>query len=325
MSTLEIVDIHHLKCEEFTDLQRAAYAKHLEKLGATVDYMTPDFYRWKLNPPAGSAKIATVWEHGSMAAATAIFPVYLCLGDIRLRGWQYSDAATRPIHRKKGFFDLTNQALKEEIQPNEVGFSFPNHRSVHAFFKLGSINKGVITTWVNPMIFSTARPSSHISEVTRFSDEQDTLAERFAFCGKTLLFRSSEYLNWRYVQNPVYNYSLFVFRKDGEQKGFAVARTAQVMNQDLTLVMELWGLQPSVERALLRYAVRWAKMQRTKRIILLDNGLNLSSGILTGFLPVPSFLLPKKQVLLAFATSGEASKKILNSKWRAQTGDWDAF
>lgn len=325
MASFEIVDIHHLRCEEFTDLQRAAYAKHLEKLGAAVHYMTPDFYRWKLNPPAGPAKIATTWEDGSMVAATAMFPVHLCLGDVRILGWQYSDAATRPSHRKKGFFDSNNYALKDKIQRNEVGFSFPNHRSVNAFFKLGSINKGVITTWVNPMILPIPRPSPHISEVTHFSDEQDTLAEHLAFCGRTLIYRSSDYLNWRYVQNPVYKYSLFAFRKDGESKGFAVARTAQVMNQNLALVMELWGLEPSVECALLKYTVGWAKRQRAKRIVLLDNGFSLRSGILTGFLPVPAFLLPKKQVLLVFTTEGAESKEVLESKWRVQTGDWDAF
>ncbi|MFX0199539.1 MAG: hypothetical protein ACFFCW_25745 [Candidatus Hodarchaeota archaeon] len=325
MMEIDIVNAEDLDYKAFVALQKEAYAKILKKTSVSDSYMTPAYYRWKFNPPAGSAMIAFIREGGIMVASSAQFPVHICLGNTKLCGWQQCEAATLPSSRKKGYFHKCNSLLIDAIKPNNIAFAFPNQNSKHEFGKLGGKEKGIVTTWINPWSLFGKSSSSRISEVACFDKEQDALAERLVHHGKTMLDREAAYMNWRYVQNPVFKYTLFAYRKEGEQLGFAVVRRAHVLNQEIALIMDLWGLESYIEQALLRHITGWAESEGLRKIIFLDNAFRLIDGLLSGYIPIPSYILPKKQILMGFAKSGEKAKRLMNNKWRVQAGDWDTF
>jgi hypothetical protein len=269
--------------------------------------------------------IAFFMEGGTMVASSAQVPLHIRLGDTKLFGWQQCEAATLPDSRKKGHFGKCLSSLKDSLRPNDISFAFPNQNSKHGYSELGAEEKGILTTWINPWSLLGKTSSSSISKIACFNKEQDALAERLAHLGNTMLDRGAAYMNWRYVQNPAFKYTAFAHRKGDEQLGFIVVRRAQVLNHEVALVMDLWGLESSTERALLRFVTGWAKLEGLRKIILLDNGLRLIDALLTGFVPIPSYLLPKKQILMSFVKSGEEARKVMDNTWRVQTGDWDSF
>lgn len=325
METFDILDAKNLDYEALAVLQKEAYAEILKKMGVSNSYITPDYYRWKLNPPAGSAMIAFVMEGGAMVASSAQVPLHIRLGDTRLVGWQQCEAATLPNSRGKGYFRKCLSSLKDALEPNDISFAFPNQNSKQGYGELGAKEKGIVTTWINPWSLLGKRFSSSISKIACFDKEQDALAERLAHLGRTMLDRGAAYMNWRYVQNPAFKYTSFAHRKEGEQLGFAVVRRAHILNQEVALIMDLWALGSSTERALLRFIAGWAKSEGLRKIVLLDNGLRLIDGLLTGYVPIPSNFLPKKQILMGFAKSAAEAKRLMDNTWRVQTGDWDSF
>jgi hypothetical protein len=325
MTTFELMDADHLDYEAFVNLQRTAYADLLTKVKVSNDYMTPEFYRWKFHTPAGPGKIAFVSEDNCMASTNAIIPLELYFGQQTIRGWQACDAATLATARGKGYSSGCLRNLFETLKTNEILFLFPNKTSIRYVEKTGFRNKGIITTWVKPAHLLKKRTSPNVIKITKFGKDVDTLAKRLVVSDTVLLSRSANYLNWRYSNHPVTEYTSFIYREMNEQQGYSVVRTTNVMGLKMALVMELWGVTPSVKKALLRSIAEWAVDRHIKWITLQDNGQSILGGLRMGFISIPAWLLPKKQVLMVCATPGKLSEKAINNDWRIQIGDWDGF
>lgn len=324
MVSVEVLDCHSLDYEAYSNLHKEAFSELLSRLRHDDAFMTPQYYQWKYHPPEGSAKIAIVLEHGKMVATNGMFPLRIRYGDFSIRGWQSCDTATLPGSRGKGYYVRCLRALEKEVQPNELFFGFPNRTSLPGFSKVGCQQRGVITTWVNPFPFRGRGVSVNITEVDRFDQRQDSLAEQFTHLDGPMLDRGSAYMNWRYYDHPIHKYTSFVYQKDGNWQGFAVVRRVQAMDRNAALIMELWGLYPEVSRSLQRHIGGWAAEQGLKRVVMLDNSFTLANGLKTGFFPIPSLFLPKRLVLMGYAKGGEA-ETVMERKWRVQGGDWDTF
>lgn len=324
MVSVEVMDSHDLDYETYSNLHKEAFSELLSRLRYDDAFMTPQYYQWKYHPPAGSAKIAVVLEDGKMVATNGMFPLHIRYGDFSIRGWQSCDTATLPSSRGKGYYVRCLRALEKEVRPNEIFFGFPNRNSLPGFAKAGCQERGVITTWVNPFPCKGKWVSVNITQVMRFDYRQDLLAEQFTQLGGPMLDRGSAYMNWRYHDHPIYKYTSFVYQKDGNWQGFAVARRVEAMGREAALIMELWGLFPEVLRSLLGHMVGWAKGQSLKMVAILDNSLAPGNALRAGFFPIPSRFLPKRLVLMGYAKGGEA-ETIMKKKWRVQAGDWDTF
>ncbi|MBW1880478.1 MAG: GNAT family N-acetyltransferase, partial [Deltaproteobacteria bacterium] len=272
MGTFKLLDADDLDYEAFAALQREAFAEVIERAGSTADWMTPELYRWKYHPPAGNALIAVVYEGDDLVAANAMFPLEIRHGGDAVRGWQSCDTATAPRGRGQGYFVGCLHTLGEALQPEEIFFGFPNHNSMRGFEKVGWTSRGLVTTWVNPLSLLGRGPTAEIQPAEGFAAEYDALADQLASSGKVHVARSAAYLDWRYTRHPTHRYQTFACRDEQGLAGFVVARTARAMNRDVSVVMDLWGSRPGVERRLLRRVSAWARQQRTRTLVLLDTG-----------------------------------------------------
>ncbi len=88
--------------------------------------------------------------------------------------------------------------------------------------------------------------------------------------------------------------------------------------------MELWAESAAAHRELIRAIRRWAWRRRAPFLAILCAGTVKRPLPRAGFVPVPSSLLPKRQVLMGLGT-GPRSSSLIRGRWRIQTGDWDAF
>jgi len=100
-----------------------------------------------------------------------------------------------------------------------------------------------------------------------------------------------------------------------------VVRNVNFGNRKIAVVMELWGLNSTIKKLLLRSVAHWARKQDIKIILFQDNNQTLLGGVQIGFIYMPSFLLPKKQFLMVFGKL----KSYTKYNWWIQFGDWDGF
>jgi hypothetical protein len=323
-ASVEVVDARTLDYEAFTALQLEAFAALLSERGASNAHMKPAHFRWKFAPPTAVAKIAFVREGERMVATNAKLPMDVRRGGETIRGWQSCDTATALDARGKGYFSSCLDALVSALGSDEVFFGFPNQNSMRGFEKLGWRVNGAVTTWVGPAPLPSFAGDSEVVAVDRFDDSADTFAESLYADASPVLERSAEYLNWRYVECPSHLYERLVLPGASALRGFAVIRKAQALGRDVTLVMELWGRDTRAERILMRAVRKRASGQRTHLVVLMNTTWSRTLGFTAGLFPLPLRLLPKKQLLMGMAT-GPRSRALLETPWRSQTGDWDAF
>lgn len=323
MARIEVVEATDLDYEAYSRFQKEAFRGLLDRSGVSDSFMTSEFYHWKYHTPVGYGRIARVLEGTEVISSSAMMPLRICDGDMSVIGWQCLDVATIPRARRKGHFFSTLKALVGSLEPNEIFFAFPNSSAISAFTKLGCRENVLLTTWINPFAFVSKREYDKIREVERFGSEEDILAKKLRESGP-LLDHSLDYLDWRYFNHPNNKYTFFVHEDGDSHTGFAVVRKTHVMNKDIVLVMELWGLNRLVEIRLLRHVAAWSIVQGQSTIVMMNAGISFGEGFSAAFLPLPSILLSKRQVLVVY-TTGQKAKSMIEKKWKVQTGDWDVF
>jgi hypothetical protein len=323
MDRVELYEADQLDYAAYASFQKEAYQDLLIRTKATDSHMTPDYYRWKYFAPAGKARIARIKEGNEVVSSSAMIPFWIRNKDVRAIGWHVLDVATLPKARKKGYFSQSLKKLFGTVSADEIVFAFPNASSLPSFANLGCRENVLLTTWINPAVFLSARSSPHVKEERRFTEEHDIFFKK-ANPQAPFLEHDAPYCNWRYIRHPNNTYVFFTYRRNGVCGGFAVARKARVMDRDLGLIMELWGENTHVKTALLRHAAHWAGTQGKRMMAMMNTSLSFLGGWGAFFFPVPSIFLPKRQILVLHA-EGEKTKKLMDKKWLVQTGDWDVF
>ena len=127
--------------------------------------------------------------------------------------------------------------------------------------------------------------------IDRFGAWVDPLTDRFRslYVALALVRRDAEYLNWRFVDNPTYDYDMFDVRVDGESAGYLVLkifRDAVSGNAFGDIVDLIWTRDdPALLEAMLRYALGHfaAQSVRSASIWLETNTLLDSVGSALGF------------------------------------------
>ncbi len=321
MPRLEIIEADRLDYGVYADFLRRAYRDLLEKNKASDAFMTPDFYRWKYRTPAGLGRVALIKEGDEILSSSAMIPYHLKDDAGSLVGWHCLDVATIPPARRKGHFFATLKGLFDALPREGLVFAFPNAASIPSFLNLGCRAKQILTTWINPCAVLTGAHSPRVLKcegipLDTFSQDLETKAPAVR--------RDQDYLRWRYAEHPNNAYHYFLHEYQGDRRGYAVARLASVFGRDFALVMELWGRSWSDRVRILRSVAAWAVQQGKKMLFMMNTDFSFGEGLASGFAAVPSFLLPKKQVLVVYPL-GAPAERFLHQRWKLQTGDWDVF
>lgn len=321
-STIEVGSASDIDLTAYAAFQRQAFRDLLDRSQATDAHMTPETYRWKYLPPDGPAKIARVTHGGETLSSSAMIPLRICHRGRSFRGWHCLDVATLPKARRRGFFLATLKALRATVPADELFFAFPNASSIVSFRKIGCVENRILTTWINPGAALVGRRDANIEQIERFDPRHDvigtTIPVEGPFCS-----RRPDYLNWRYSDHPLNTYVLLVYGTR-ECQGICIVRSARIMGRDFALVMEIFGSSPRIRGALLSHAAAWAHDSGIGMMALMATSLPWRTALKTLLVPIPSALLPKRQVLVLHG-EGEGPRALMSRKWVLQTGDWDVF
>jgi hypothetical protein len=317
---ISVITSDELDYVEFSGLQQEAFA---DVPGQTERLLiqTPDYYRWKYNAPAGTAKIALARIDGELVAANAMFPLTISAGPIRIPGWQSCDTATHPKARGKWLFSKCLHELKAVLGQDEFFFGYPNKNSESGFRKF----KWTTIDQLHFYLFAGLGKASG-SSIVSLNDGLDRFAPQlkgFMPDGTVAIERSYEFLNWRYLSHPVYTYHLFGYVEREELLGYIVLRKVQFSHIKFGLILECWAHQDAVRTSLYKFAAKWASQNGCHATMLLAINNPIKASLTARLIKVPERLSPRKFLLMGDVLP--IQHLLENREWTAFAGDWDGF
>jgi len=219
-----------------------------------------DRYIWlyKKNP-YGKAKAWLVVDEksGEPAGFTAVFPRAVKVGNQEIICWNCGDFSVNKKYRSLGVAIKLRKAAKECVDKGMVPFLYahPNNKMLVVHLKVGhtvigkmlryakllNINSkleeilGKNFTWIskiiNPLMKFTSpeifRKKKYEFNITKdiFGNEFDSFFDEIKENYCVLGVRNAQYLNWRYIENPLYDVETIILKKNSHMVGYLIFST----------------------------------------------------------------------------------------------------
>lgn len=180
-----------------------------------------DYWNWRfLNNPEHKLMIKLMWDKEELVGHYAVSPVQLLVAEETILTALSMTTMTHPEYAGKGIFtDLAEALYLQEQERNglKAVWGFPNANSHYGFIKnLKWKNLEQIPTFT--LECSKLKPSSfpEIRIANQFTEQHVNTQKKGATPFSIQVKKSVEYLNWRYIQNPINTYDVFEASLDGD-------------------------------------------------------------------------------------------------------------
>lgn len=313
-----------MEIREGTELDIPAILKVLKaSLGETSSKKTEDVWRFKhIDNPFGKSLVLLAIEDNEVVGVRAFMRWQWQMGEETFSAFRAVDTATHPDHQGKGIFKkLTLKALEigKERGDNFV-FNTPNSQSKPGYLKMGweeVDNLKVSLRPVNPFFWKGKNGSYHYPKDWIDKGTPDFLSiyrEEKAAVGQMFTPKDLNYLEWRYVKNPLQKYHVkatpdyFLAGYVKDQGKFKELRISEALKSA--------GLP---KKFLHREVKNWAKKYGVQVISYSpDSDLNFTLAVTGKFGPVLTFrdmALPEN----------DKQKFLKLDNWAYSTGDLELF
>lgn len=320
------------------------------------------WWRWMYKDnPAGVGKIYLAEDGGKIVGHSAVLFAAMKVGAEVVTSFQSIDTMTHPNYRRQGIYTaLAKRVYAEAARENvHIGYRFPS-RLAHPIaikkldwfdvctrqplvrpvnwqnalrlkvndkflLKLGAISGKILQETVYRTRKAPTARDLTITQVSSFDDRVDELWNRVSNQYKVMIVRNKKYLNWRYVEVPNVNYTIFVAERHSEICGYIVARC--VKRQGIThgyIFDVIASSGPAVINALLLKVIEYFKEERTDLILcyMIADKMYRDAFRRNGFISIPFI---KLGWLCAYSSSPSPLKELLKNRknWFGQLGDSD--
>jgi GNAT superfamily N-acetyltransferase len=210
-----------MQIREATELDIPEILKVLKaSLGETSSKKTESVWRYKhVDNPFGKSLVVVALVNGRIVGVRALMRWKWQLGEQVFSAFRAVDTATHPDHQGKGIFKkLTLRAI--QIAKEEGGdfiFNTPNNQSLPGYLKMGwrEVDKlRIRIVPANPSIWFKAKMNrSYMINIQSSKPEIAQLIMKYKNNkikeNKLFTLKSSEYLSWRYENNPLQKYEVY--------------------------------------------------------------------------------------------------------------------
>lgn len=191
-----------------------------ESLGQSILPKTESIWRYKhLENPFGKSIVLLGIEEEKVIGVRAFMKWEWKRGDENFLSLRAVDTATHPEHQGKGVFKkLTLAAINvAKLEGYHLIFNTPNTQSLPGYLKMGWVKVDKIKVNISPVNpFYWKFDSNKFLYTKMLSSSQDQFSEliagyNFQMTKEDKLFtvKSLEYLNWRYMDNPLQSYEVY--------------------------------------------------------------------------------------------------------------------
>ncbi len=208
--------------------------------------------------PCGQATIWLALSDGMAVGHSAMIPTSVNIDGRTVKAGLSVDAWTHPDFRCRGVFTSLHRSVLQEArnQGIEFAYTFPNDESYRGFLKLGYnhpfsvpalrkvVNWGAVLKGRTkiPLLDRAVKlflrggdrePDAprangvNVSEVMHLDERFDALWSRQAKNNVAAIVRDRDYISWRYLDNPRYDYMMYVAESNEELLGYVVLNTVE--------------------------------------------------------------------------------------------------
>ena len=245
---------------KFVELFNSIYARQI----------TPAYYSWRFCDESSKGTVLFAHEQEHLAGVCGY---HLCTmsGSSSFQTGLVVDMMVETRHRGTGLiFARLNLEVEDSVRRSgaKAVFLFPNSRGASAWLADRTWKQlAQMTTYVCDTRSASLDPSLDIQLVSRFGVWVDGLVNAFQrnHPGLSFVRRGADYLNWRFVANPVYHYDLFQVHYRNELFGYLalkVFRDQKTGQRVGDIVDLLWAEDaPDALAEMLRFALRYFYVQ----------------------------------------------------------------
>jgi hypothetical protein len=301
-----------------------------------------------LQNPNGAARAWMAVDDATkrIVGVAGAFPRNILLNGETRRAYVLGDFCIAPEFRSLGPAVSLQRACFNELsaEGDPVCVDFPSQTMIGIYRRLGIAPVGTIVRYVKLLrvddkvsaIFSHRAVAGAISRMGNlalrsrdllqttdsgleigphervFDDQFTNLTLRAVLSFQAYGLRSADYLNWRYLRNPLGKYSVITARRDRELVGYAVI-TACGMEWRLT---DLFSPDDAAVSSLLAYVLRSARESRMKKL----TALTMAAGPFSAHLRSAGFYPREGHPVILYGHSN-GSTAVQPTNWFLMEGD----
>ena len=190
-------------------------------------YMSEEILKWRyLDNPCRDFLVVVAIENNKVVGNCAASPLEIMENDSKYKAALAMNTMVHPEYRRKGLFVTLANKLNELVRMKgyKLIFSFPNYLSNPIYVKdLGRTVIYEIPTMILDLdnCMEKRKDTGFVNEDNTFSYKYniETNKQKNIFIKKT-----SEYLKWRYANNPSSYYKNFVIKNNDEVRSYLVCK-----------------------------------------------------------------------------------------------------
>lgn len=188
-----------------------------------------EYWKWRYRDnPTRKTMIKLMWDNGVLTGHYAVSPVEMIVENKVSLSALSMTTMTHPDYGGRGIFTTLAESLYSEIEEKygvQSVWGFPNNNSHYGLIKnLKWKDLAVIPTLSIDLNNFTGKKNDSFEVKENFSKKNEEAVLSFYTNQTIAVNRTKEYLNWRYVQNPVNNYIIFEKEQAGVNN-FAVTKS----------------------------------------------------------------------------------------------------
>jgi GNAT superfamily N-acetyltransferase len=196
--------------------------------------MTLDFWKWKYErAPFGKSIIRLMFDGDALIGHVSAIPIDLQVRTTTLRAAFGLDLMIHPDYKGQGLYIPLIAGAEDQCRRNrlQLEYGFPNGRSYLLmtrrfgwkdiarisilYKKLQGESSGLLLS----------KGAYEICQIEEFGDDVDLLWYKAKGEYNTIVPRTKEFLNWRYVERPGVNYTKYVSREsNGQLTGYIILK-----------------------------------------------------------------------------------------------------
>lgn len=316
-----VTDFDSIDFNQYCDMHKQAFKALFQKNKVLENPFTVDYFNWKYNGPGGKAKLGIALENGAIVGGVSMVPLHIIHNNKIQLGWHTGDVAVLPEFGGRFLFNQCMNALRLQLDDQDFIFGFPNINNLS-----GAKRAGVPPLCkLNYYVKTSLLPGAGFTKMSdqSFSHQNNEYAKKLNNKYGAMVYRSAEYLTWRYLNRPLGKYFSYNHREGECIVGMTVARVAKLKGIKALVVMEYHFVKKTAIIHLNAFLKHMARENNCLLIVLLStsDGFKISRN---RFFKLPQKFEPREVVLFGQFKKGE-SAQLSDHSWFMQTGDWDAF
>lgn len=315
-------------------------------------------WRWMfMDNPFGGSVINLAFEKDKLVGLYPILKMNICIKNSSNKIGQLADTMTHPKHRRKGIgLSLGKKSITQLIeQGTPLAFCFPTKGAYRLHKKHGWVDLCYVQTMIKPLnlvnIFKSfpylkilgppkyrinqnlknnnfTRNDSKslgkivISQISRFDSRFNLFNLKLAKEYSIFIERNQEYLNWRYVENPMQKYIIFTLEIDSVLSGYIILERKIIDKLVFGRILDItcYPNKNYLYQALIKTAIEYFRKEKVDAIFTgIVGNTNLHGFLKDGFLPYKPF---SNHFIIYNTQLNILSNYIYNPRqWYIQLGD----